>query len=103
MPSASAVSSSAQAARSLPPNSVNQPPSLKPSSPSGSWTTPSSETFVLITIFPISVLLFVGLSVTSAQLASGSSPTSIPIPFRRPGQLSANWTAASMPSAVTSE
>ena len=31
--------------------------SLKPSSPSGSWTTPSSEMFVLMTIFPISVLL----------------------------------------------
>src|SRR2546421_982105 len=43
----------------MPPNSTNQPPSPKPSSPSGSWTTPSSETFCgpLITIFPISVLL----------------------------------------------
>jgi hypothetical protein len=26
---------------------------LKPSSPSGSWMTPSSDTFVLMTIFPI--------------------------------------------------
>ena len=31
--------------RSSPPNCLNQPPSLKPSSPSGSWTTPSSVTF----------------------------------------------------------
>src|SRR5260370_22463101 len=56
-PSASSVSSLAHASRSLPPNWPNQPPSLKPSLPSGSWTTPSSETFVLITIFPMSVLL----------------------------------------------
>src|SRR6266446_4966423 len=57
-PSASSNSTLAHSSRSLPPNWPNQPPSLKPSSPSGSWTTPSSETFVLITIFPISVLLF---------------------------------------------
>src|SRR6266700_634413 len=57
VPSASSSSSLAHASRSLSPNWPNQPPSLKPSSPSGSWTTPSSETFVLITIFPISVLL----------------------------------------------
>ena len=31
----------------------NQPPRRKPSSPVGSWTTPSSETFSLMTIFPI--------------------------------------------------
>src|SRR5712691_3820961 len=57
VPSASSSSTLAHASRSLPPNWPNQPPSLKPSSPSGSWTTPSSETFVLITIFPMSVLL----------------------------------------------
>src|SRR5713101_865430 len=51
--SASSSSTLAHSSRSLPPNWPNQPPSLKPSSPSGSWTTPSSETFVLITIFPI--------------------------------------------------
>src|SRR5450755_1125409 len=55
-PSASSNSTWAHASRSLAPNWPNQPPSLKPSSPSGSWTTPSSETFVLITIFPMSVL-----------------------------------------------
>src|SRR5580700_11398365 len=55
-PSASSNSTLAHCSRSLPPNCPNHPPSLKPSSPSGSWTTPSSETFVLITIFPISVL-----------------------------------------------
>src|SRR6266571_4508422 len=54
--SASAYSTLAHSSRSLPPSWPNHPPSLKPSSPSGSWTTPSSETFVLITIFPISVL-----------------------------------------------
>src|SRR5258708_39888205 len=57
--SASPYSTLPHSSRSLPPDSPNQPPSLKPSLPSGSWTTPSSETFVLITIFPISVLLFV--------------------------------------------
>src|SRR3989449_4121479 len=50
---ASSVSTSAHGSRSLPPNWPNQPPSLKPSCPSGSWTTPSSEAFVVITIFPI--------------------------------------------------
>src|SRR5271169_6529287 len=53
VPSASSYSTLAHSSRSLPPNWPNQPPSLKPSSPSGSWTTPSNETFVLITIFPI--------------------------------------------------
>src|SRR6266567_2088743 len=52
----SAYSTLPHSSRSLPPSWTNQPPSLKPSSPSGSWTTPSSETFVLITIFPMSVL-----------------------------------------------
>src|SRR6266436_8163429 len=56
--SASSSSTLVHSSRSLPPNWPNQPPRLKPSRPSGSWTTPSSETFVLITIFPISVLLF---------------------------------------------
>src|ERR1700722_8907436 len=54
--SASAYSTLPHSSRSLPPSWTNQPPSLNPASPSGSWTTPSSETFVLITIFPISVL-----------------------------------------------
>src|ERR1700688_284757 len=60
VPSASSNSTLAHSSRSLPPNWPNQPPSPQPSSPSGSWTTPSSETFCgpLITIFPISVLLF---------------------------------------------
>ena len=33
------------------------PPRLKPSSPAGSWMTPSRETLSLTTIFPISILL----------------------------------------------
>src|SRR5271154_5275395 len=61
VPSASSNSTLAHSSRSLPPNWPNQPPSLKPSSPSGSWTIPSNETFVLITIFPIVVLLLVGV------------------------------------------
>src|ERR1700746_2930457 len=56
--SASSSSTLAHSSRSLPPNWPNQPPSLKPSSPSGSWTTPSSEAFVVITIFPMPVLLW---------------------------------------------
>src|ERR1700727_940874 len=54
--SASSYSTLPHSSRSLPPSWTNQPPSLKPSSPSGSWTTPSRDTLVLITIFPISVL-----------------------------------------------
>src|SRR6266566_8734282 len=58
--SASSRETLAHSSRSLPPNWPNQPPSLKPSSPSGSWTTPSSEAFVVITIFPMPVLLLAG-------------------------------------------
>src|SRR5580704_15834028 len=54
--SASTVSTLAHPSRSFPPNWPNQPPSLKPSWPSGSWTTPSRDMFVLMTIFPMSVL-----------------------------------------------
>src|SRR5260221_7873089 len=53
VPSASSSSSLAHSSGPLSPHWPNQPPSLKPSSPSWSWTTPSTETFVLITIFPI--------------------------------------------------
>src|SRR5215469_18240000 len=53
VPSASAYSILAHSSRSFPPAWPNQPPRLYPSSPSGSWTTPSSDTFVLTTIFPI--------------------------------------------------
>src|ERR1700733_6184637 len=53
VPSASAYSIFPHSSRSLPPYWTNQPPRLKPSLPSGSSTTPSSDTFVLITIFPI--------------------------------------------------
>src|SRR5215472_9433622 len=51
--SASAYKTLPHSSRSLPPYWVNQPPRLKPSLPSGSWTTPSSDTFVLMMIFPI--------------------------------------------------
>src|SRR6266566_1920959 len=50
----------------------SQPPSLKPSTPAGSWMTPSSETFSLMTILPIAVLLPVGLAGYSViALATG--------------------------------
>src|ERR1700721_4829410 len=49
---ASSVSTLVHPSRSLPPNCPNQPPCLKPSCPSGSWMTPSSETLVVTTIFP---------------------------------------------------
>src|SRR5579863_1657751 len=52
-PTASAYSISPHSLRSLPPDVRNQPPRPKPSWPSGSSTTPSSETFVEMTIFPI--------------------------------------------------
>src|SRR5262245_57804250 len=48
-----------------PPNWPAQPPRRKPSPPSGSWMTPSSETLVLITIFPMSVLLWQAVSATT--------------------------------------
>src|ERR1700722_7877554 len=53
VPTASACMTFPQSSRSLPPYWTNQPPWLKPSLPSGSSTTPSSDTFVLMTIFPI--------------------------------------------------
>src|SRR5271165_119084 len=54
---ASACEILANSPTSLPPQRPNQPPRPKPSLPSGSCTTPSSDTFVLMTIFPIAVLL----------------------------------------------
>src|SRR5437764_13946567 len=60
-PSASSSSILTHASRSLAPIWPNQPPCLKPSSPVASWATPSSEPFSLTTIFPISVLLVVGV------------------------------------------
>src|ERR1035438_9203900 len=68
--SASAYSTLPHSSRSLPPCWTNQPPSLKPSSPSGSWTTPSSETFVLITIFPIGSPFAVLSAATDADTAT---------------------------------
>src|SRR5580704_10760518 len=65
--SASAYSTLPHSSRSLPPPWPNQPPRLKPSSPSGSCTTPSSETLVLITIFPISVLPLPGCQLPPMQ------------------------------------
>src|SRR5713226_6305255 len=64
-PSASSSSTLAHSSRSLSPIWRNQPPCLKPSSPVGSWTTPSNETFSLTIILPISVLLWLVLSATN--------------------------------------
>src|SRR5258707_5209617 len=66
VPSASSSRTLAASSRSRSPTRLNQPPCLKPSSPVGSWTTPSSETFSLMMIFPISVLLWLALSATAA-------------------------------------
>src|ERR1700676_495598 len=60
VPNASSNRTLAHSSRSLPPNWPNHTSRLKPSPPSGSWTIPSSEAFVLIPILPISVLLVVG-------------------------------------------
>src|SRR5215469_2538296 len=71
--SASAYSILPHSSRSLPPYWPNQPPRLKPSSPVGSWTTPSSDTFVLMTIFPIfgSPSLSVLPTTAAAALSAG--------------------------------
>src|SRR5262249_36136254 len=66
---------------SLLPTWTNQPPCLKPSSPVGSWTTPSSVTFSLMTIFPIALLLSMVLSATTD--AGAAAPGNWP-PARRP-------------------
>src|SRR5260370_4460634 len=91
VPSASSNSTLAHSSRSWPPNWPNQPPSLKPSCPSGSWTTPSNETFVLITIFPILVLLLVGVVTHTAAGGVGrESPCAgARRPRARPGRSSA--------------
>src|SRR6202050_2852188 len=60
--SASSNRTLAHSARSKSPTRLNQPPFRRPSSPVGSWTTPSSETFSLITIFPITIPLSSALS-----------------------------------------
>src|SRR5215472_17379724 len=76
--SASSSSSLAHSSRALSPISKNQPPYLKPSSPVGSCTTPSSETFSLMMIFPMSALLRCALSATTdsdtAASENGRSP-----------------------------
>ena len=56
--------------------SKNQPPSLKPSTPAGSSMTPSSETFSLMTIFPIFGSPFV--RVVSSDTGGGDNGTAGP-------------------------
>src|SRR5260370_156383 len=80
--SAWSSSTLAHSSRSLSPIWRNQPPCLKPSSPVGSWTTPSSETFSLTMILPISVLLWLALSATTeAETATSGkwAPTDRPV------------------------
>src|SRR6516164_78521 len=83
-PSASASSSLAHSSRALSPISKNQPPCLKPSSPVGSWTTPSSETFSLMMIFPMSGSPLPGVVCyhrcrhhDAAKLGAGQPPSSL--------------------------
>src|SRR5262245_22402586 len=66
---------------SLSPTPRNQPPRLNPSSPVGSWPTPSSETPSLMTIFPMSHLLSMVVSAT----------------HRNRRRESRNWAAAGRP------
>src|SRR5512132_2980985 len=65
VPSASSSRTWAASSRPRSPTRPTQPPRWKPSSPAGSWMTPSSETFSLMMIFPISVLLWLALSATT--------------------------------------
>src|SRR5215212_7295162 len=65
VPSASSSRTWAASSRPRSPTRPTQPPRWKPSSPAGSWMTPSSETFSLMMIFPISVLLWPALSATT--------------------------------------
>src|SRR5829696_5017620 len=65
VPSASSSRTWAASSRPRSPTRPTQPPRWKPSSPAGSWMTPSSETFSLMMILPISVLLWLALSATT--------------------------------------
>src|SRR5512132_4076506 len=65
VPSASSSRTWAASSRPRSPTRPTQPPRWKPSSPAGSWMTPSSETFSLMMIFPISLLLWLALSATT--------------------------------------
>src|SRR6266851_9975765 len=83
--SASLSSTLPHSSRSLPPNWPHQPPCLKPSSPTGSWTIPSSETFSLTMIFPISVLLLacvvsfhLGRHLSAGELGARRAPSPPP-------------------------
>src|SRR5207247_5068630 len=58
--SASSSATLAAPSRPWPPIRPTQPPRLKPSTPAGSWMTPSSEAFSLTTILPIAFLLAAG-------------------------------------------
>src|SRR5215468_12613547 len=88
VPSATSSATLATSSRPGPPIRPTQPPCRKPSSPAGSWMTPSSVTFSLMMIFPILVLLRQALSATTdadtaappelgaRRLPSASRPTS---------------------------
>jgi hypothetical protein len=56
-------------------SNVEEPAAAKPSSPAGSWTTPSSETFSLTTILAISLLLSVAGRLTARVEASAGTET----------------------------
>src|SRR4029450_10063939 len=67
VPSASSSRTWAAASRPRSPTRPTQPPRWKPSSPAGSWMTPSGETFSLMMIILIAVLLWLALSVPLVQ------------------------------------
>src|SRR6266540_961417 len=77
VPSASSSATLAASLRLRSPIRPTQPPSLKLSTPAGSWITPSSVMFSLITIFPISVLVLWVLSGRTNGCGCGRLPTCV--------------------------
>src|SRR6266699_4159248 len=86
VPSASSSATLAASSRPRSPIRPIQPPCLKPSVPAGSWTTPSSETFSLMTIFPMSVLLWGGRLSTTTD-----ADTATPGNWAPAGRLRCPW------------
>src|SRR5918995_648335 len=76
-----------------------QPPRVKPSSPAGSSMTPSSETFSLMTIFPISDLLSLPLSVQTPAAAITERPVT-PRSLRA-GRAAVSGAAVLLPRCLT--
>src|ERR1700730_866697 len=98
--SASAYETLPHSSRSLPPYWTNQPPSSKPSWPSGSWTTPSRDTFVLMTIFPMSVLPLLCCQLPLELSAPTDADTATPGKWRPAGRPVRPWAGVHTGSAT---